>query len=77
MWTVEWGGIFFSHGSSHSRGVQSVLLNPYSAFHLQRIEANSEGRFLIVKVTTDEERFFVANIYAPTDYRDQDSFIRR
>ena len=37
----------------------------------------SEGRFLTVKVTIDEECYFVTNIYAPTDYRDQDSFIRR
>ena len=36
-----------------------------------------EGRFLIVKVTIDEECFFVTNIYALTDYHDQDSFIRR
>lgn len=77
MWAAEWGGkIFFSHGSSHSRGV-CVLLNPHSTFHLRCVEADSEGRFLIVKVTIDEECYFVTNIYAPTDYRDQDSFIRR
>ena len=35
------------------------------------------GRLLTVKVTKDEERFFVTNVYAPTDYRDQDSFIPR
>ena len=69
VWAAEWGGkIFFSHGSSHSRGV-CVL------FAMRR--NGSEGRFLIVKVTIDEECYFVTNIYAPTDYRDQDSFIRR
>ena len=67
--------MFFSHGSSHSRGV-CTLLNPHSTFHLRRVEADSEGRFLIVKVIIDEECFFVTNIYAPTDYRDQDCFIR-
>ena len=73
VWAAEWGGkIFFSQGSSHSRGV-CVLLNPHSTFHLRRVEADSEGRFLIVQVTIDEECFFVTNIYAPTDYRDQDS----
>ena len=76
VWPAEWGGkIFFSHGSSHSRGV-CILLNPHSTFHLRRVEADSEGRFLIVKVIIDEECFFVTNIYAPTDYRDQDCFIR-
>jgi len=43
---------------------------------LRRVEADLEGRFLIVKVIIDEECFFVTNIYAPTDYRDQDCFIR-
>ena len=43
---------------------------------MRRVEADSEGRFLIVKVIIDEECFFVTNIYAPTDYRDQDCFIR-
>ena len=69
------GKIFFSHGSLHSRGV-CILLNPHSTFHLRRVEADSEGRFLIVKVIIDEECFFVTNIYVPTDYRDQDCFIR-
>ena len=79
VWAAEWGGkIFFSHGSSHSRGA-CVLLNPHSTFHLRCVETDSERRFLIVKVTIDEECYFVTNIYinyAPTDYRDQDSFIR-
>ena len=76
VWPAEWGGkIFFSHGSSHSRGV-CILLNPHSTFHLRRVEADSEGRFLIVKVIIDEECFFVTNRYAPTDYRDQDCLIR-
>ena len=72
---MGWQNIF-SHGSSHSRGV-CVLLNPHSTFHLRRVEADTEGRFLIVKVTIDEECFFITNLYAPTDYRDQDSFICR
>ena len=76
VWSAEWGGkIFFSHGSSHSR-VVCTLLNPNSLFNLRRIEADSEGRLLIVKVIIDEDCYFVSNIYAPTDYRNQDSFIR-
>ena len=51
-------------------------MNPHSTFHLRRVEADSEGRLLIVKVIIDEDCFFVTNIYAPTDYRDQDCFIR-
>ena len=72
VWAAEsrGGQIFFSYGSSHSGGV-CVLLNPHSTFHLRLVEADSEGRFLIFKVT-----IFLNKYYTPTDYRDQDSFIR-
>ena len=57
VWAAEWGGkFFFSHGSSHFRGV-CILLNPHSTFHLRHVEADSEGRFLIAKVTINEESF--------------------
>ena len=67
---------FFSHGSSHSKGV-CILVNPSSkSFHLRNVQVDSEGRFLIVKATIDDKFFFILNIYAPTDYRDQDRFIQ-
>ena len=76
VWSAEWGGkIFFSHGSIHSKGV-CILLNPSSTLLLRSIQADSEGRFLILKATIDDNSFFIVNIYAPTDYRDQDNFIR-
>ena len=77
VWSAEWGNnIFFSHGSSHSKGV-CILVNPSSkSFHLRNVQVDSEGRFLIVKATIDDKFFFILNIYAPTDYRDQDRFIQ-
>ena len=76
MWSAEWGGtILFSHGSSHSRGI-CILLNPSNiTFNLQR-KQDLEGRFLIAKATIHDKSFFIVNIYALTDYRDQDNFIR-
>ena len=59
----------------HSKGV-CILLNPSSTLLLRSIQADSEGRFLILKATIDDNSFFIVNIYAPTDYRDQDNFIR-
>ena len=52
VWSAEWGNnIFFSHGSSHSKGV-CILLNPSSkSFYLRNVQVDSEGRFLIVKAT--------------------------
>ena len=77
VWSAEWGGkILFSHGSSHSRSI-CILLNPSSVtFHLQSVKQDSEGRFLIAKATIHDKSFSIVNIYAPTDYRDQDNFIR-
>ena len=55
----------------------SILLNPSNAtFNLQSVKQDSEGRFLIAKSTIHDKSFFIVNIYAPTDYRDQDNFIR-
>ena len=77
VWSAEWGGnTLFSHGSSHSRGV-CILLNPSNVtFCLQSVKQDSDGRLLIAKATTHDKSFFIVNIYAPTDYRDQDNFIR-
>ena len=77
VWSAEWGGnTLFSHGSSHSRGV-CILLNPSNVtFCLQSVKQDSDGRLLIAKATVHDKSFFIVNIYALTDYRDQDNFIR-
>ena len=38
--------------------------------------SSAEGRILISKLKICEETFFIVNIYAPTDYRDQNEFIK-
>ena len=77
VWSAEWGNnILFSHGSAHSRGV-CILQNPCSTLvRLCSILTDSEGRLIIAKVTMENKPFFILNIYAPTDYRDQDNFIK-
>ena len=77
VWSAEWGNnILFSHGSAHSRGV-CILQNPCSTLvRLCSISTDSEGRLIIAKVTIEKKPFFILNIYAPTDYRDQDNFIK-
>ena len=76
VWPVEWGGqMIFSHGTAHSKGV-CMLLNPNSTFQLCNIQTDPQGRFIIIaKITIDELPFFVVNIYAPNDYREQEMFI--
>ena len=74
--SAEWGGkIFFCHGTVHSKGV-CILLNPNSTSNFNVIQTDPQGRILISKLKICEETFFIVNIYAPTDFRDQNEFIK-
>ena len=76
IWSAEWGGkISFCHGTVHSKGV-CILLNPNSTSNFNVIQTDPQGRILISKLKICEETFFIVNIYAPTDYRDQNEFIK-
>ena len=76
IWSAEWGGkIVFTHGTAHSRGL-CILLNPNSTFEFDNIHSDEHGRFLISKLKVNEEIFFIVNVYAPNDYRDQNEFIK-
>ena len=77
-WSVEWGNnILLSHGSVHSRGFCN-LQNPCStSVRLCSISTDSEERLIIARVTIENKPFFfILNIYSPTDYRDQNNFIK-
>ena len=76
MWSSEWDGqIIYSHGTAHSRGA-CILLNPNSTYHFLTIESNPQGRFVIAEIKVEVGYFFIVNIYAPNDYREQDNFIQ-
>ena len=71
IWSARWGGkIFFCHGTVHSKGV-CILLDPNSTSNFNVSQTDYQGRILISKLKICEEIFFIVNIYAPTDYRDQ------
>ena len=77
IWSAEWGGqIFYSHGSDHSKGV-CELIKPNSPIHVEIVELDTNGRFIILRLKTPSETSFnVVNIYAPTDYHEQIDFIK-
>ena len=76
VWSSEWDGqIIYSHGTAHSRGA-CTLLNPNSTYHFRTIESDSQGRFVIAKLGVEKEYFFIVDIYAPNDYRNEDNFIK-
>ena len=76
MWAAEWGGqIFYSHGSNHSKGV-CVLIKPNSPLHVEIVELDVNGRFIILCLKTPGEiNLNVVTVYAPTDPREQIDFI--
>ena len=76
IWSAVWGGkILFCHRTAHSKGV-CILLNPNSSFNFDVVQSDPQGRILISKLKIFEETFFIVNIYAPTDYREQNEFIK-
>ena len=76
IWSAEGGGkIVFTHGTAHSRGL-CILLNPNSTFEFGNIHSDEHGRFFISKLKVNEEICFIVNVYAPSDYRHQNEFIK-
>ena len=76
IWTAEWGGkLFFSHGTEPSKGV-TMLINPGSKFQVSILEIDPHGRYLITKLQVEHTIFYVINVYAPNDYREQERFVR-
>ena len=67
--------MYFSHGSEHSKGV-CVLVNPKSTYQLSILKNDIQGRYLIAKLSIEKTAFFLINIYAPNDYREQEQFIK-
>ena len=76
LWSAEWGGkILFYHRTAHSKGV-CILLNPNSSINFDVVQSDHQGTILISKLKIFEETFFIVNIYALTDYREQNEFIK-
>ena len=76
IWETEWGGkVFFSHGSSHSKGVM-ILVNPNLDFKVEECVSDKNGRFLILNLIINELHLILVNIYAPNDANQQVIFFK-
>ena len=54
IWRKQWkGNMFFSHGSSHSRGVL-VLVRDNLDFQLRSIKVDSQGRYVFLEVSIQD-----------------------
>ena len=74
---MQWKGqMFFSHGSEHSRGVLILIKNSLE-FELKSVRQNSQGRFVLVEASVQEQKFIFLNIYAPNKTNEQTIFFDR
>ena len=76
VWSADWGGrIIFSHGTSDSKGV-CMLLNPTSNLQISSIENDPSGRYIVMKIRIEGTDYFLINVYAPTDNREQENVMQ-
>lgn len=65
MWQAEWGSnIYCSNYHNCTRGVM-VLFKKGLSYTVERMEIDSEGRYLVMEIRVHETRYLIANIYAP------------
>ena len=67
--------MFFSHGSSHSRGVL-VLVRDQLDFNLQSLKVDEQGRSILLEAKIQDSPFLLLNIYAPDKSVEQCEFSR-
>ncbi|KAL9989297.1 hypothetical protein ACROYT_G003831 [Oculina patagonica] len=73
-WSAEWGGkVFFSHGSTNSKGVM-ILINPKLDCKIENCITDNNGRYIILDVSFDDSHIILVNIYAPNDLNQQTKF---
>ena len=66
-WREQWGNknIYFSHGSSNSKGVVIMFSNEFIPKVVKELK-DIEGRFIILDIEHDNQTLTIANVYAPT-----------
>ena len=76
-WKMQWKGqMFFSRGSEHSRGVLILIKNSLE-FELKSVRQDSQGRFVLVEASVQDQKFIFLNIYAPNKTNEQTIFFDR
>ena len=76
IWRNEWGGeIYFSHGTSHSKGV-CILINRAVKEKVTFTSSDADGRIILINLTYNGLKLSFCNIYAPNDHSQQISFIQ-
>ena len=65
QWIKEWGSqIYFSHGSSNSRGV-AILWKRGIDIVVKKSFGDTCGRFIVLESKINDEEYILINVYAP------------
>ena len=65
IWSSMWGKkIWFSHGNSQARGV-AILFSKNISVMVHNIVTDKNGRYLLLYVTYEKQKFLLVNVYAP------------
>ena len=67
--------MFFSHGSSHSRGVL-ILVREQLDFKLVSSKVDDQGRYILLHAMIQDTPFRLINIYAPNKCAEQSEFFK-
>ncbi len=66
QWSSEWKNrIIFSHGTNRQCGV-AILLDSKYDYNIIEIDRDSHGRFLLLIMEINNEKYTIINLYAPT-----------
>lgn len=73
-WKDEWGGhIVFSHGSTHSKGAL-ILIKPNFDITIHCETNDENGRFNILNVGIQDQKYILINIYSPNKDKEKELF---
>ena len=68
--------MFFSHGTSHSKGVM-ILINPLLDLKVEKCISDQKGRFIILKLLRDNTPLVLVNVYTPNDANQHVNFFTK
>ena len=76
IWRKQWKvDMFFSHGSSHSRGVL-ILVKDQLDFKLLSSRVDDQGGYILLHAMIQDTPFLLINIYAPNKCAEQSEFFK-
>ena len=67
LWSSEWGFKSIFSCLSSARGGVAILFNNNFSFEILRIYSDTNGRFIICDIKTEDKYITLANLYAPNN----------